>query len=221
MIKLRRILLYDNIYRMSFIFALSFSLLITLIPNYTSVYKGDETNFNCKVLDKKFDGNKLSLSLKCKENIVSTYYIKSEKELSYLKDNIKFDSHVTLTGSLITPKESTIPNGFNYKKYLYNKSVYYILKVNKIESITKTKNIFYKLKNFMYDRSDKIDNSTYIYSFVLGKTQLVDIDVLNTYRTNGVSHLFALSGQHVSVFSLILLWILKKLKIKELSRYKM
>lgn len=39
MIKLRRILLYDNIYRMSFIFALSFSLLITLIPNYTSVYK--------------------------------------------------------------------------------------------------------------------------------------------------------------------------------------
>ena len=219
MIKLRRILLYDNIYRMSFLFALSFSLLITLIPNYTSVYKGDETNFNCKVLDKKFDGNKLSLSLKCKENIVSTYYIKSEKELSYLKDNIKFDSRVTLTGSLITPKESTIPNGFNYKKYLYNKSVYYILKVNKIESITKTKNIFYKLKNFMYDRSDKIDNSTYIYSFVLGKTQLIDIDVLNTYRTNGVSHLFALSGQHVSVFSLILLWILKKLKIKELPRY--
>ena len=150
MIKLRRILLYDNIYRMSFIFALSFSLLITLIPNYTSVYKGDETNFNCKVLDKKFDGNKLSLSLKCKENIVSTYYIKSEKELSYLKDNIKFDSHVTLTGSLITPKESTIPNGFNYKKYLYNKSVYYILKVNKIESITKTKNTISRYRRIKY-----------------------------------------------------------------------
>ena len=219
MIRLRKILLLNSVYRVLLIICLVYALLVTLVPNYKSVYNKDETNFKCKVRDKKFDGDKLSLDLKCDENLVATYYIKSEKELKYLKDNIKFDSDIVINGSLEEPINNTIFNGFNYKDYLYKKQVYYMLKIDSIKSIKETKNIFYKLKNYMYERSDRFENSSYIYSFILGKTSLVEESVLNSYRVNGVSHLFALSGQHVSVFSLILLWILKKFKVKELARY--
>lgn len=219
MIQLRRILLYDNLYRVLLFLTIIYALYITIFIKYESNYKGNETLFNCKLNSYKMDGNKLDMNLYCKEKIKATYYIKSLEEKEYLSNNLKLDSTLSIKGSLEKPSNNTVPYMFNYKKYLYNNKIYYLLNIESFNIEKTTNNIFYKIKNLAFNHANKFKSKEYIYAFVLGSTSYIDNDVLSTYRENGISHLFALSGLHVSIFSAFLIFILKKLKVPELTRY--
>ena len=219
MIQLRRILLYDNLYRVLLFLTIIYALYITIFIKYESNYKGNETLFNCKLNSYKIDGNKLDMNLYCKEKIKATYYIKSLEEKEYLSNNLKLDSTLSIKGSLEKPSNNTVPYMFNYKKYLYNNKIYYLLNIESFNIEKTTNNIFYKIKNLAFNHANKFKSKEYIYAFVLGSTSYIDNDVLSTYRENGISHLFALSGLHVSIFSAFLIFILKKLKVPELTRY--
>ena len=219
MIQLRRILLYDNLYRVLLFLTIIYALYITIFIKYESNYKGNETLFNCKLNSYKIDGNKLDMNLYCKEKIKATYYIKSLEEKEYLSNNLKLDSTLSIKGNLEKPSNNTIPYMFNYKKYLYNNKIYYLLNIESFNIEKTTNNIFYKIKNLAFNHANKFKSKEYIYAFVLGSTSYIDNDVLSTYRENGISHLFALSGLHVSIFSAFLIFILKKLKVPELTRY--
>ena len=219
MIQLRRILLYDNLYRVLLFLTIIYALYITIFIKYESNYKGDESLFNCKLNSYKMDGNKLDMNLYCKEKIKATYYIKSLEEKEYLSNNLKLDSTLSIKGNLEKPSNNTVPYMFNYKKYLYNNKIYYLLNIESFNIEKTTNNIFYKIKNLAFNHANKFKSKEYIYAFVLGSTSYIDNDVLSTYRENGISHLFALSGLHVSIFSAFLIFILKKLKVPELTRY--
>lgn len=219
MIQLRRILLYDNLYRVLLFLTIIYALYMTIFIKYESNYKGNETLFNCKLNSYKIDGNKLDMNLYCKEKIKATYYIKSLEEKEYLSNNLKLDSTLSIKGSLEKPSNNTVPYMFNYKKYLYNNKIYYLLNIESFNIEKTTNNIFYKIKNLAFNHANKFKSKEYIYAFVLGSTSYIDNDVLSTYRENGISHLFALSGLHVSIFSAFLIFILKKLKVPELTRY--
>lgn len=219
MIQLRRILLYDNLYRVLLFLTIIYALYMTIFIKHESKYKGDESLFNCKLNSYKIDGNKLDMNLYCKEKIKATYYIKSLEEKEYLSNNLKLDSTLSIKGSLEKPSNNTVPYMFNYKKYLYNNKIYYLLNIESFNIEKTTNNIFYKIKNLAFNHANKFKSKEYIYAFVLGSTSYIDNDVLSTYRENGISHLFALSGLHVSIFSAFLIFILKKLKVPELTRY--
>lgn len=219
MIQLRRILLYDNLYRVLLFLTIIYALYITIFIKHESNYKGNETLFNCKLNSYKIDGNKLDMNLYCKEKIKATYYIKSLEEKEYLSNNLKLDSTLSIKGNLEKPSNNTVPYMFNYKKYLYNNKIYYLLNIESFNIEKTTNNIFYKIKNLAFNHANKFKSKEYIYAFVLGSTSYIDNDVLSTYRENGISHLFALSGLHVSIFSAFLIFILKKLKVPELTRY--
>ncbi len=219
MLQLRRILLYDNLYRVLILLTIVYALYMTIFIKYESNYKGNENIFNCKLNSYKIDGNKLDMNLYCKEKIKATYYIKSLKEKEYLSNNLKLDSTLSIKGKLEKPSNNTVPYMFNYKKYLYNNKIYYLLNIESFNIERTTNNIFYKIKNLAFNRADKYKNKEYIYAFILGSTSYMDNNILSTYRENGISHLFALSGLHVSIFSAFLLFILKKIKVPELTRY--
>lgn len=219
MLKLRKILLYDNLYRVTALIVLFLSLAVTLLPNYKSKYKGNENEFICLVKEYKIDGNKLEYNLKCKENLIGKYYFKSESEKENFTKEIKIGETLKLNGQLEEPINNTVPNSFNYKKYLYNKKIYYILNIEQIEKVHKKTPYLYKIKNLIYKRTNKIKNNEYLYAYILGKTYKIDEKIIESYRKNGISHLFALSGLHVSIFSILLMKILKKLKINEMKRY--
>lgn len=145
------------------------------------------------------------MELKGKESLIGTYYFESLDEKETFIDNYNIGDTLTIKGSLNIPKNNTIPNTFNYKKYLKYKSIYYTLSIEEFNKIKSNKNILYKLKNFFYKRIYKISNNEFIYALVLGDSTYINGD---SFRNNGVSHLFALSGLHVSLISLILLKIL-------------
>mgnify|MGYP004517908333 FL=1 len=219
MIALRKILLCDYLYRFLVILALLFSLCVTKVKKYESKYDPDDTSFKCILKEYKISGDKLDLILKCKEKLKATYYIKSLDEKKYFESNLLIGSKVEVSGTLEEAKNNTLPYMFNYKKYLYNEKIYYLLKVDSIKFDSKNINIFYNLKNYLYKRAEGFQDKSYIYAFILGKTTYIDEEVVTSYRENGISHLFALSGLHVSIFSVLILFVLKRFRISELMSY--
>ena len=204
-IRLRKLLLCDSLYYVILILSTIFSFLYIKFYNYESIYNIDQTAFNLKINSYKIDGDKLSLELKGKENLIGTYYFKTEEELNNFINNYNIGDIINLNGNLNIPNNNTIFNTFNYKNYLKYKKTYYTLSIDSFNKIKTNKNILYKLKDFFYKRIYKINNNEFIYALVLGDSSHINGD---TFRNNGVSHLFALSGLHVSLISLILLKLL-------------
>ena len=215
LIKLRKILLYDSLYLVLLFFSIIYILVYINLYKNESKYSTNCTKFNLKIKDYKIDGDKLSIDFF--DEVIGVYYFKSllEKE----SFNYSINDELSITGSLKVPSNNTIPNTFNYKKYLQHNKKNYILNIDSIKLKRKNNNILYKIKNYIINRINSIDTNGYLYAFILGKTNYLNNDIYNNYRINGITHLFALSGLHVSVFSSILLYIFNKIKLSENASY--
>lgn len=177
------------------------------------IHMRDDTTFKLKIIDYKIDGNQLTLDFD--SDVIGKYYFESLKEKETFNKTFSLGDTLSLKGTLEIPKNNTIPNTFNYKEYLKYKKINYILKIDSFKVYSSNKNIFLKIKNYLYKRIYNIKYNDYLYAFILGKSSYLDEEEYENYKINGVTHLFALSGLHVSIFSLILLNIMKRLKLEE------
>lgn len=213
-LKLRIILLCDYLYYILFFITCIFLLIninkkidVPILTNNSYELIIDDYKINDKTITIYFD------------NIIGKYYVDNNEKVKEFKDNYSFGDKIYIEGEISVPNNNTIPNNFNYKDYLYHKYIYYIIKIDKIKMISKNDNIFLNIKNSIYKRIDTIKYNNYLYAFILGKSYYIDSEVLNNYKINGITHLFALSGLHVSMFSSIILFILKKIKLNEKLSY--
>ena len=194
-----------------FIFLVIYVFVATKLIKYESIYSGDETTITGKITNYSINGNKLKINIKNKEEIIATYYIETQEELAYLKENIGIGKTLTVKGSLRKPLNNTIPNTFNYKKYLYNNKIYYLFDVDSY-IIKNDNNFVEKAKDYLIKRAYNSQNNEYLLMLVLGDKALISTDTYNTYQNNGTSHLLAVSGSHITVILLVLSFFLKKLK---------
>ncbi len=199
---------------------LLFSLTIVLINTfyivnnniYKSKYDINTNNVIGYVQDYKIKNNKLTIELKGKEKVLAIFYLKDNETI-----DIKYGDYLKLTGSFKVPDKNTNFNLFNYKNYLKSKKIYYIFEIKKIEKVKNNKKITFTLKNKIIKRINKINNK-YLNVFILGDSTTLEDEVLDSYRNNGISHLFAISGMHITLFSSILIMILNKIiKNKKLN----
>lgn len=211
-LKLRKILLYDSLYYILIILSLIYIFIYSKTFILNTNYNENDNKFYLKINNYIIDGNKLSIDF---DNLKGTYYFETEDEINLFKKNYNLGDTIEVNGTLEKPYNNTIPNTFNYKKYLYHKRIEYILKINNLRKVKNNKNIPIKIKNYILKRIENIKNNKYLYAFILGKSSYIDIESYNNYKINGVTHLFALSGLHVSLFSSIVLYILNKLKLNE------
>lgn len=213
-LKLRIILLCDYLYYI-LLFITCIFLLINInkkidVPILTN------NSYELIINDYKINDKTITIYF---DNIIGKYYVDNDEKVKEFKDNYSFGDKIYIEGEISVPNNNTIPNNFNYKDYLYHKYIYYIIKIDKIKMISKNDNIFLNIKNSIYKRIDTIKYNDYLYAFILGKSYYIDSEVLNNYKINGITHLFALSGLHVSMFSSIILFILKKIKLSEKLSY--
>ena len=217
---IKNILLKDYIYYLLVSFILIFSLLYTNLYKLKSIYTGDETNFIGTVISTNIDGNKLSITINSKEKLTGSYYIKNKNEKTYFENNIKFGDTVNIKGTLYKPTNNSVPHLFNYKKYLYNNKIYWTISIENIKKIKNSKNVFINIRQKIFDRINRIDNTNnYLNAFVLGNSKMIDNGVKSSYQTNGISHLFAVSGMHVTLLSGVIIFLLKKLNFNDNITY--
>ena len=112
-------------------------------------------------------------------------------------------------GKIKEPSNNTVPNTFNYKKYLYNNRIYYTVTANKITKIKNNTSLIYYFKNKIEKRINSIPKSkNYLFTFILGDNKLDDIG--SVYQKLGISHLFSISGMHLSLFLTLITFFLKR-----------
>ena len=194
------VLQYNSIYIILLLLIIATSFLRIKYYNYSSQI--DITKPFIGIVTKiDYKNNKYKIIIKNKEKIIG--YLKE-----YHKD-LKIGDKVLIEGNYYKPSNNTIPNTFNYQKYLKYQKIYYIMNIKKINILKKNNNIIYKIKNYINERIDTLgDNKEYIRSFIIGNK--TNLDSYNLYQENGISHLFALSGMHISLLTGILYFIFKK-----------
>ena len=167
---------------------------------HKSKYNLSEKEFIVKIASINYKDDKVVVEGEGKEKILINY----KGDFNYqLGDKIK------VYGSLKEPSTNTNFNLFSYKKYLLSKRINYILTCEKIEIIEKNKNIFYKIKNKILN---KLNGNVYLNAFILGDNGYIDEKIKKSYQSNGVSHLFSVSGMHVGFIVLVLTAVFKKFK---------
>ncbi len=208
-IKLKTVLQSNLIYYILFIFIIIYIIINTILITYDTNISNFESIIGT-VTDITYQDEKMTFILVSnKEKIICNYYSKNYINLLGKK--------VIITGERTTINNNTIPNNFNYKKYLYNNKIYVKYNVNNIK-IIKKENIFYKLKNLIIKRINTFSNKIkpYLNLFILGENDYLDKSIANIYRTNGIWHLFAISGMHVSIIIILFNKVFKKLKYRNI-----
>ena len=151
-----------------------------------------------------------------KENSFKLTIKGKEKLIVYISniENIELGDKVVVKGEYTLPKKATIPNNFDYQKYLYNNHIFYIMYAEELKIIKKNQNITFKIKKYILDKTSNYTNNGYLNAFIIGDK--TDLEFYETYQNNGISHLFALSGMHISMLSLIIYKLVNKFKHKDL-----
>lgn len=198
MINLKNILQYNLLFVVLITLSIIYVIIFTKLIKYESVYDITENKIEGIIKTFSINGDKLKLEIKAKETIIANYYIKSEDEKNDILDEIGIGKRILIYGSLKKTLNNTIPNNFNYKNYLYNKKIYYILNIESFE-IIKENNIIDRIKDNLIKRAYNMKNNSFLLTLVWGDKSLLDSETYNAYQKNGISHLLAISGTHVSV----------------------
>ena len=210
MLKLRKILLLDYIYFIFFFIVIILTSIRLLIPK-TSNYNINTNQVIRIVTNIKEKDKKVTITIKAKQKLLMTYY------KNKLNINLNLGDKIKVIGELKEPKNQKTKNLFNYKKYLYRQNIFYTISPIKIEILSKNKNIYYFLKQKIINRFNK---NSYLNTFIIGDKNYIDSNIKKSYQENGISHLFAISGMHITLLVSIIDKILLRLKIKEYTRFK-
>ena len=133
-------------------------------------------------------------------------------------ENIKPGTVIKIKGTLELPKAEELTGGFNYQKYLYYEKIIGIINLSQIKVI---KNIIhYNLINFYisryYDKFFDSLSSSYLKALLLGDKSALETDLKDSINSIGISHLFVVSGLHVSIIVLIIASICSKFKVNKI-----
>ena len=135
----------------------------------------------------------------------------------YQDNNYKLGDYVIVHGKGVKIENNRIFNLFNYKKYLLSVGIKYKIYATSSTKVNKNIKFRYKIKNKILNIINKRKIRNYLYTFILGNNDYLDSNIMDSYITNGISHLFAISGMHVAILSFLLLYILNKIKKTDLN----
>lgn len=154
--------------------------------------------------------NSIKLTIKAQEKILVNYYDHYQCKIGQI---------IKVSGEIKEPSTQTVFHLFNYKNYLLSQKINYTFTADKIEIIGEDENIFYKLKNNLQNHINGYQSKDYLNSFVLGNSDGLTEEAMNSYQTNGISHLLAISGLNITIIAAIILFVLNKINKKEKLNY--
>ena len=166
----------------------------TIISNPTD--KEYKTSYTIKI--DSINGNKSYKNTKLLLNVK-----KEDKETKY-----SYGNKICFTGEFAEPSVQRNEGGFDYKEYLKTKGIYgivnvesnkvKILKENNVDFISKFANI---VSNEIEKQANKLldeKEASLLTGILIGNQDNIDEDIKEAFRDSNLSHMLAVSGDHVS-----------------------
>ena len=211
--RLRHILQSKHLIKIITIIIFIITLLYTNYYPFKSKYTKDDKEFIGIVTKYEVKEDKITIEIKAKEKLLIIYKYQ-DKEFN----NLSYGDKIKVKGTLITPSKNTNQNTFNYQKYLYYKKIYYLVEATSINKIANNNNYLYTIKNTLYQKIDKLKSSNYIKTLLFCDNTLSK-EIKESYRINGISHLFSVSGMHINFFVSIIYLYLNKITYNKRIKY--
>ena len=211
--RLRHILQSKHLIKIITIIIFIITLLYTNYYPFKSKYTKDDKEFIGIVTKYEVKEDKITIEIKTKEKLLITYKYQ-DKEFN----NLSYGDKIKVKGTLITPSKNTNQNTFNYQKYLYYKKIYYLVEATSINKIANNNNYLYTIKNTLYQKINKLKSSNYIKTLLFCDNTLSK-EIKESYRINGISHLFSVSGMHINFFVSIIYLYLNKITYNKRIKY--
>ncbi|WP_338470314.1 DNA internalization-related competence protein ComEC/Rec2 [Niallia sp. XMNu-256] len=155
------------------------------------------------------------------ERLMIRYKIQSEREKQLLKSNLSPGLVCQVEGILEKPSESSNPNSFNYREYLLQNRIHWILKPKTLQInacqeaptlMTSIKMIRYK--GFHYLETHFPEKAVPLAAALLfGSDDFISPETMDHYRELGIVHLLAISGLHIAIVVAIFYQLLLRIGI--------
>ena len=123
-----------------------------------------------------------------------------------------------ISGEIQMLQTPTNPGQFNEKAYYREKNIYYKLYASAIQiqnpRTNKIKAALFRLRNqlFAVYKSTLSDNEAGIVSaMLLGEKSMLDTESKELYQKNGIGHILAISGLHITIICMLLFSIFSRL----------
>lgn len=206
--KLKIVFQYPN----SFIFLFLLVVIITIvrikIDDYHTKYSSQTEVITGVITSIKKSNGKTILSIRNNETILVT-------QNGYHKYHL--GETVMVTGEIKKPSRTTVFHLFQYNQYLKSKRIYWQMYANKIEIKNSHQSFYYWIQEQFIMHMNKYQSKKYLYAFILGDSSKIDETTKEQFQSLGISHLFAISGMHVSLLSLFLSKLLSKVCSKKMT----
>ena len=201
MLKLRKILLCNYLFYTIFIFSISLTIIRINIPKTSNYNENSKTltGIIIQIIEKE---DKVIYKIKTKEVIIGTLYLNNKE-----KQKVQLGDKVRIIGTFQAPQKNTTKNLFNYQEYCKRNNVFYLVNINSLKIIKKNQNIYYFIKQKVINYLSK---DPYLSTFILGEKSYLKEEVKRSYQENGISHLFAISGMHITLLATLIERVLKK-----------
>ena len=166
--------------------------------------------YDIKVVSKgKYEDTKLILNIKKNKNV-----------------NLEYGDKIEVNGEFVEPSTRRNYNGFDYKTYLKSLKIYGSFKADNVKVISK--NNGNKLLTFANEINLKIKEnisklmqgkySSIFAGLILGDTSNIEEDIQDDFKIANISHVFAISGMHITYIVIGIEMMLKKLIGKAKTR---
>ena len=114
---------------------------------------------------------------------------------------------IRITGKISIPDGRRNPKGFDYRRYLKGKGIYTICDTNKykikaLKIVRPFSNLISNAKAGFYKASEKYfegQNFGVSAGILFGETSYIDEEYYESFQSNGIAHILAVSGLHVNM----------------------
>ena len=168
-----------------------------------------------------------SNQLYLKNNSISyqskSYKIPDQKQILIFTDDktsYRAGSILNISGVCQEIKEPGNPGQFDLKKYYETKEIQMVLNKGKVLSAGRT---YWHIRQFLWDVRERFkrtflqianeENASVLDAMLLGDKKELDPEVKKLYQDNGIAHILAISGLHISMLGMALHKLLRKLGI--------
>jgi competence protein ComEC len=195
---------------------------VSLFSPYTTDFQGTIETIP------KINGKIISFQYKTsRELLVVRYKMNSADEKRRLEE-LEISMHCFLNGTLKEPESRSHFYGMDYREFLHNKNIHWILEPSMVEvgscTIDKKKSLISKIKIWRSKSIKQLEahftqnTAGLMNALVFGYREKIETKTLESYQKLGLTHLLAVSGFNVGIVSYFLYLLFVRIGIvKELA----